>query len=141
MEAATKTMITVETSVHASTEKAWGFWTKPEHIVNWNNASPDWHTPEAKNDLRVGGKFSFIMAAKDGSLQFDFNGVYDVVKPFEYIEYTIADGRKVKITFSGHGNETKIVETFEAENENPVEMQKMGWQAILNSFKAYVEGF
>ncbi len=131
--------ITVEVTVSAPIEKVWEFWVKPEHILNWNNASDDWHTPTAENDLRVGGKFVYRMEARDQSFGFDFNGVYDTVKHNEQINYTIEGGRKVNISFIGNGNETKVIETFEAENENPLELQQTGWQAILDNFKKYTE--
>ena len=139
MQAAAKTAITVEATVKSPIEKVWSSWTEPKHITQWCSASDDWHAPHAENDLRTGGKFSTTMAAKDGSLSFDFNGVYDNVQPNKLIEYTIADGRKVKISFSGTGKETKVVETFEAESENPIDLQRDGWQAILNNFKKYTE--
>jgi len=139
METAQSTRITIETTVKAPVEKVWKFWTSPEHITKWNNASDDWHTPFAENDLRVGGKFLSRMEARDGSFGFDFGGVYDVVKENERIEYTIGDGRKVEVSFTSNGKETRVVETFEAESMNPIEMQRGGWQAILNNFKKYVE--
>ena len=139
METANKTTVTVENIVKAPVEKVWKLWTLPEHITKWNNASNDWHSPFAENDLSVGGKFLFRMEAKDGSLGFDFSGVYNDLKTNELIAYTIGDGRKVKITFSSSGNETKVVEVFETENINPIEMQRGGWQAILDNFKKYVE--
>ena len=139
METKEKTIITVENIVNASIQKVWDCWTKPEHITQWNNASADWHTPWAKNDLRPGGSFVYRMEAKDGSFGFDFGGKYDIVKNNEYIEYTIGDGRKVKINFNAQGNATKVMESFEAENTNPIEMQRSGWQAILNNFKKYAE--
>ncbi|HEV8286309.1 MAG TPA: SRPBCC family protein [Chitinophagaceae bacterium] len=139
METANKTTITVENTVKAPVQKVWKFWTLPEHITKWNAASDDWHTPFAENDLRVGGKFFSRMEAKDGSFGFDFGGVYDEVKTNELIEYTIGDGRKVVVHFTPNGNETKVVETFEAENTNPIEMQRGGWQAILDNFKKYTE--
>ncbi len=131
--------ISVSTTVNAPVEKVWNSWTRPEHIINWNNASPDWHTPKAENDLRPGEKFNYRMEAKDGSFGFDFWGVYDVVKPNEYIEYTMGDGRKAKIIFTSLDNKTKIDEIFEAETENSIELQKGGWQAILDNFKKYTE--
>jgi uncharacterized protein YndB with AHSA1/START domain len=131
--------ITVETTVNAPVEKAWKLWTVPEHIMQWNNASDDWHTPSAENDVRPGGKFSIRMEAKDKSFGFDFGGIYDKVTPNELITYTLGDGRKVKVTFSSEGKQTKVVETFDPESVNPIEMQKNGWQAILNNFKKYVE--
>lgn len=115
-------------------------WTGPEHITQWNSASPDWHTPFAENDLRVGGKFAARMEAKDGSFGFDFGGVYDEVKPHELIAYTIGDGRKVEVHFTGNGGETKVVEIFDAENSHSVDMQRSGWQAILDNFRNYAEG-
>ncbi|HLK27463.1 MAG TPA: SRPBCC family protein [Puia sp.] len=135
----TKTKITVEAVVNAPVEKVWRYWTEPAHIIKWCNASDDWHAPRAENDVKAGGKFLTRMEAKDGSFGFDFGGVYDAVTKTEYIEYTMGDGRKVQIGFSSEGNSTNVVETFEAENQNPVEMQKAGWQAILNNFKKYVE--
>jgi uncharacterized protein YndB with AHSA1/START domain len=133
------TVITVATTVHAPVEKVWEYWNKPEHIIQWCSASPDWHTPRAENDLKKGGKFSSRMEAKDGSMGFDFGGVYDEVKPNEYIEYTMGDGRKVNIIFSTQGDNTHIKESFDAEGTNPVEMQRAGWQNILDSFKTYTE--
>jgi uncharacterized protein YndB with AHSA1/START domain len=131
--------ITVSTTVNAPVEKVWECWTEPQHITNWNSASDDWHTPFAENDVRVGGKFTSRMEAKDGSFGFDLSGIYDEVKLYEVISYKLEDGRKVKITFKGQENETKITETFEAENTNSVEMQQSGWQAILDNFKKYME--
>jgi uncharacterized protein YndB with AHSA1/START domain len=139
METANRTQITVEGTVKAPVEKVWHYWTSPEHITKWNNASDDWHTPFAENDLRAGGKFSARMEARDGSMGFDFGGVYDEVKPNQRIVYTIGDGRKVTVDFKSNGNETKIVETFEAEDTNSIELQRGGWQAILDNFKKHVE--
>jgi uncharacterized protein YndB with AHSA1/START domain len=135
----TQSAITVEATVNAPVEKVWASWNEPKHIMNWCQASPDWHAPSAENDLRTGGTFKTTMAAKDGSVSFDFGGVYANVEPHKLIEYTIADGRKVKVTFAGEGNSTKVVETFDPESQNPIEMQRGGWQAILDSFKSYTE--
>ena len=134
-----KTQITVEAVINAPVEKVWEYWSKPEHITKWCNASPDWHVPKAENDLRVGGNFSTRMEAKDGSFGFDFSGIYNTVKTNQLIAYTTGDDRKVIIHFSSDGNTTTVTETFEAENQNPVEMQKGGWQAILYNFKKHVE--
>lgn len=134
-----KTNITVTATINAPVEKVWNYWTLPEHITQWYNASDDWHAPHAENDLQTGGKFTTRMEAKDGSFGFDFNGIYDEIKTNELISYTIEGGRKVSITFSENGNETIVTETFEAENENPIDMQRAGWQAILDNFKKYVE--
>lgn len=139
METEAKTSITVEALVNAPIEKVWACWSEPKHITKWCQASDDWHAPYADNDLRTGGKFRTTMAAKDGSMSFDFDGVYSNVKHHEVIEYDMADGRKVKITFSPKGKETKVTETFEAEATNPIEMQRGGWQAILDNFKKYTE--
>ena len=124
MQTAEKTLITVENTINAPIDKVWEAWTKPEHVVKWNNASDDWHTPKASNDLREGGKFSFRMEARDGSMGFDFGGVYDIVRNHEYIEYTMSDDRKVKVTFTSLGDATKVIETFEAENTHSIELQK-----------------
>ncbi|MEO6721689.1 MAG: SRPBCC family protein [Ferruginibacter sp.] len=139
METAEKTVITIETTVNAPVEKVWEYWNKPEYITKWCNASDDWHTPRAENDLRVGGNFTSRMEAKDGSMGFDFGGVYTTVNQNESIEYTMGDGRMVQINFTADGNTTKVVESFEAENTNPVEMQRGGWQSILDNFKKYTE--
>lgn len=134
-------IIAVEATIKAPVKKVWNYWSAPKHIVQWNNASDDWHTPRAVNDLRTGGKFFSRMEAKDGSSGFDFSGVYDQVKKHELIAYSISDGRKVSVTFSGDKNKTKITETFEAENAHAIELQKTGWQAILDNFKKYVETY
>lgn len=139
MEQAARISITVETTVPVSPELAWEYWTKPAHITQWNQASDDWHTPRAESDLRAGGKFSSRMESKDGKFGFDFGGVYDEVSPFQKIAYTIGDGRRVCATFESVAAGTHIVETFEAESENSVELQRQGWQAILDSFRRYVE--
>ncbi len=131
--------ITVETTIKAPADIVWEYWTQPQHIVKWNNASPDWHTPRAENDLRVGGKFTSRMEAKDGSMGFDFGGIYDEVNTHQKIAYTLGDGRKVEILFSEIGNHTTVRESFEPENQNPIKMQRQGWQAILDNFKKYVE--
>jgi uncharacterized protein YndB with AHSA1/START domain len=138
MESANQT-ITVENTINAPVQKVWEFFTRPEHIVNWNNASDDWHTPRAENDLRVGGKLVWRMEAKDGSFGFDFEGVYEEIKENEYIEYSIADGRKVKISFTPQEKATTLVETFEAEATHSIDMQRQGWQAIIDNFKKYTE--
>ena len=133
------TAITIEAIINAPVSKVWEYWSKPEHIKQWYNASPEWHAPRAENDLQVGGKFVTRMEAKDGSFGFDFGGVYDEVKTNELIAYTLEDERKVSIHFISEDSSTKVVETFEAEEENPVEMQRGGWQAILDNFKKYTE--
>lgn len=131
--------ITVTSSVNAPVERVWEYWTNPQHIMKWNSASEDWHTPRAENDLRAGGKFSSRMEARDGSMGFDFEGVYDEVEPHNLISYTMADGRKVRISFSENDGFTEVRETFDPEGTNPIEMQRMGWQAILDNFKKYSE--
>jgi uncharacterized protein YndB with AHSA1/START domain len=140
METMEKTVITVENTVDAPVAKVWEYWNKPEHITKWCFASDDWHTPWAKNDLRTGGNFSSRMEAKDGSMGFEFGGTYDEVRENEYIAYTMGDGRKVNVKFDANGNSTHVTENFEAENTHSIEMQKGGWQAIMDNFKKYVEG-
>jgi uncharacterized protein YndB with AHSA1/START domain len=139
MEQKEKTRITVEAVVHAPMEMVWALWTTPEHITKWNHASDDWHTPRAENDLRVGGRFLYRMEARDGSSGFDFEGAYSVVIIQELIGYTMDDGRTVRIAFTRSANATLVTESFDAEDHNPVEMQRFGWQAILNNFKRYAE--
>jgi uncharacterized protein YndB with AHSA1/START domain len=132
-------IISVQTTIDLPVEIAWELWVGPEHVMNWNNASDDWHTPKAANDLRQGGKFNYRMEARDGSMGFDFEGTYDIVIPNDKIEYTIADGRKVIIEFAKQENKTHILETFEAESFHTKELQQQGWQAILDNFKKYAE--
>ncbi len=139
METSNKVTITVETTVNKPVAEVWKYWTEPQHITGWSFASDEWHAPKAENDLRDGGRFLTRMEAKDGSFGFDFSGKYDDVKTNEYIAYTLDDGRKVTITFVGLENVTKVVETFEAEATNPVEMQEAGWQAFMDNFKRYSE--
>lgn len=131
--------IQIQTVIQRPVAEVWTYWTEPEHIKAWNAASDDWHTTEATNDVQAGGRFSSHMAAKDGSVGFDFSGVYLEVILYEKLAYTIDDRRHVTILFSANGDETKVVKTFEAESTNPPEMQQAGWQAILDRFKAYAE--
>ena len=139
METIEKTAITVEATVNAPIEKVWDCWTAPEHITQWCFASADWQAPWAKNDLEAGGRFATRMEAKDGSFGFDFGGVYNEITALAHILYTMDDGRKVEIHFTQQDGAVKVVETFEAENQNSIEMQRMGWQAILDNFKSYTE--
>lgn len=132
-------MITVKSTIKAPIAKVWEIWKTPKHIEKWNSPSPEWHTPYAENDLQTGGKFKSTMAARDGSMSFDFEGEYTLVKENETIEYVIGDGRKVEIVFKETPNGVEIIESFDPETENPEEMQRGGWQAILDSFKDYVE--
>lgn len=131
--------IKVKVIINENVEKVWDYWISPEHIVKWNAASEDWCTTKAVNDLRVGGEFTSRMEAKDGSFGFDFFGTYNEVKLHELISYTLGDGRDVKIRFNTKGRETEIIQIFEAETENAIELQEQGWQAILDSFKRYTE--
>lgn len=133
------TVITVKTIVNAPVSKVWEYWTKSEHIMQWNNASDEWHTPAAKNDLRKDGRFVFTMAARDGSMSFDFEGVYTEVVEHKLIAYVMADGRTAKIIFDGQDYQTEIVESFDAESVNSIELQRTGWQNILDNFKKYTE--
>lgn len=135
-----KTMITVTATVNVTIDTVWDSWTNPAHIVNWNNASDDWHTPKASNDLRKDGRFTFTMAAKDGSFSFDFGGTYTSVEPKQKISYIMDDGRVATILFEQNGGSVSITETFQAEHIHSLEMQEAGWQAILNNFKKYTEG-
>jgi uncharacterized protein YndB with AHSA1/START domain len=134
-----KTMITVSAIVNGPIEKVWDSWTKPEHIVNWNHASDDWHTPKASSDLQKDGRFTFTMEAKDGSFSFDFGGTYTAVDPQKKISYIMDDGRVAAVLFESAGDSVSITETFQAENIHSIEMQEAGWLAILNNFKKYTE--
>ena len=131
--------ITIKTTVNAPIEKAWKCWTTPADIMAWNHASDDWHCPKAENDLRAGGLFSSTMAAKDGSFSFDFAGTHTEVIENQRIASTMGDGRKMSVTFGTVEKKTLVTEVFEPENENPIELQRDGWQAILDNFKKYVE--
>lgn len=131
--------LTVTAKINTSVQKVWDYYTQPEHIVNWNNASEDWHTPRAENDLRVGGRFLSRMESKDGTAGFDFTGIYDEVIENNLIKYTMEDGRKVIVEMKGDENQTNVLVTFDPESENAPELQIQGWQAILDNFKMYVE--
>lgn len=131
--------ITIESTINAPIAKVWQYWTEPDHIQKWCAASDDWHVPAATNDLREGGVFSTTMAARDGSMRFEFAGIYDKIVAHREIAYTMGDGRKVTIYFEPAGEGVRVVEHFDPEAENPLEMQRAGWQAILDSFKKYTE--
>ncbi|MCY2687660.1 SRPBCC family protein [Salinimicrobium sp. TH3] len=131
--------ITVETLVPLPVEKVWQLWTGTEHIKKWNFATPEWHTPSAENDLKESGKFNYRMEAKDGSQGFDFSGEYQEVEPHRLIRYRMDDGREVSIHFKPVENATFIEETFDPEQENSIQQQRDGWQAILENFRKYAE--
>lgn len=131
--------IIIHAVVAADQHQAWDYYTLPEHIVQWNFASEDWCCPRATNDLKVGGMYSARMEAKDGSFGFDFDGCYEEVIRHERLVYRIADGRAVQVVFSGKGLNTEVTVSFDPENLNPIELQRQGWQAILNNYKRHVE--
>lgn len=131
--------ITIKADIQVPVEKVWNAYTQPEHITRWNRASEDWHCPRAENDLKVGGKYNARMEAKDGSFGFDFEAIYDEIINKKKLSYNMLDGRNATTEFISDGNRTKVATTFDPENQNPVEMQQEGWQAILNNFKNYVE--
>ena len=133
------TRITVSALVNIPVSGVWTIWTDPAHIMRWNAASDDWHCPRAANDLRTGGRFSSTMAARDGSFSFDFEGVYDDVQEHRRIAYTMSDGRTCDVRFAEEEGGTRITETFDAETMNSADMQRAGWQAILDRFRAYAE--
>ncbi len=135
----TPTRITVTALVNKPVADVWNIWTDPQHITQWCAASDDWHCPKASNDPRTAGKFSSTMAARDGSVSFDFEGIYDDVQLHKRIAYTMADGRTCEILFSSENGVTRVVESFDAETQNTVELQRGGWQAILDRFKAHAE--
>jgi uncharacterized protein YndB with AHSA1/START domain len=139
--------ITVSTTINSPISKVWECFTSPAHIQGWNNASPDWECPRATNDLRVGGRFCYVMGAKDKSLEFNFSGIFTTVETEKCLEYILCEvdsepmdsDRRVRVTFQSQGDNTVVTETFDPEDENPEELQKRGWQAILNNFKQYSE--
>lgn len=120
------TPITIETTINAPIETVWNAWTNPEHVRQWNNASDDWHTPKAENDLREGGTFMYRMEAKDESFGFDFGGTYTKVINRKQIDYIMGDGRTVTTVFEEEDGHTHITESFDPESENPLEMQREG---------------
>lgn len=132
-------MITVQNKINASIDKVWEFWTLPEHITKWSFASPEWHTPYAENDVREGGKFKSTMAAKDGSMSFDFGGEYTLIEKNKAIDYVLEDGRKVEISFTETPDGIELIQKFDPETQNPENFQQQGWQAILDNFKNYAE--
>ena len=134
-----KQKITIESLIAADLHKVWDFWIAPEHIINWNFASEDWHCPKAENELKEDGKFKYTMEARNGSFSFDFAGIYTKVVQDEQIDFVTEDNRKVSVVFEHKDGKTRVIETFEAETENNPETQKKGWQAILDNFKKYVE--
>jgi uncharacterized protein YndB with AHSA1/START domain len=133
------TKITVQTIVSADKSKVWNYYTMPEHITQWNFASDDWQCPAAENDMRVGGKYNARMEAKDGSVGFDFEALYDDIKEGDEFTYTMLDGRQAYVSFKSLGDKTEVAVTFDAEKENNEELQRSGWQAILDNFRKYVE--
>lgn len=131
--------ITVRIQIASTLQEVWEKWTQAQHVIHWNFASPDWHCPDAENDLKVGGKFTYTMASRDGQMSFPFGGVYTAVEPMTHIAYVMEDGRRVAVDFQEKGGITEVVEVFDPETINSLELQQQGWQAILDNFKAYAE--
>jgi uncharacterized protein YndB with AHSA1/START domain len=131
--------ITVEATINAPVNRVWSLYTDPAHVTRWNTASDDWHSPSATNDLRPGGSFSYRMEAKDGSAGFDFSGTYDEVVPHRLIAFTMGDGRTVQVSFEEQGGSTHVSTAFDPESENSIEVQRDGWQSILDNFRDYVQ--
>ncbi|MCU0422632.1 MAG: SRPBCC domain-containing protein [Bacteroidia bacterium] len=132
--------INIQAEVNASKQKAWEVYTSPEHIIKWNFASEDWCCPKATNDLTVGGKYFARMEAKDGSWGFDFEAIYNEITLENTFTYTMPDNRKIEVLFEEIDSQNTLVSiAFDAENENPIDMQEMGWQSILNQYKTYLE--
>jgi uncharacterized protein YndB with AHSA1/START domain len=134
------TKITIQAAIVAPVEKAWESYTDPKHIMKWNFASDDWQCPAASNDLRVGGRYFARMEAKDGSFGFDFEAIYSEVKAAEKITYTMGDGREATVVFEDNGSKTNVTVSFDPESVNSLELQRNGWQAILDNYKKYTEG-
>jgi len=132
-------MITVQNTIEASIDKVWDFWTKPEHIKKWNIAIDDWYTQDVKNDLRVNGKFQYKMAKRDGSLSFDFEGIYTNNESLSLIEYKLDDDRTGQVRFEKIADEVKITETFEPTKQDSEKMQEEWCQTVIDNFKKYVE--
>jgi uncharacterized protein YndB with AHSA1/START domain len=139
MSAAEKTILTAETEISAPIAKAWELWNNPQDIKQWNTPGPEWHTTHAENDLRPGGRFLYVMEMKDGSFSFNFQGIYDEVKPYELIRYTLDDGRKSTIAFTD-SSPVKLIENFEPDGNEPLVMQREFCKAVLDKFARYVEG-
>jgi len=135
----TSEKVTVKTIINAKPETVWTLWTEPSHIMKWNHASEDWHTPHAESDLKEGGRFRFRMESRDGKTGFDFTGMYNKVEPMKHISYVMDDQRKVDVFFNGDRESTELTEIFEAEQLNSIDLQRQGWQAILNNFRSYAE--
>ena len=131
--------ITVQTIVNSPLETVWECWTGLDHINGWAFATNDWQAEAIKNDLQPGGRFKTIMSAKDGSAGFTFTGHYTTVKPNELLEYILDDGRHVKAAFTDTTEGVQIIQSFEPESLNPLEMQRAGWQAFLDNFRKYTE--
>lgn len=131
----------VTATIHKPIDQVWEIWTQPQHIIQWNAANEDWHTPSAENDLQEGGTFNFRMEARDKSFGFDFAGTYLTVIPLEYIKYELGDGRQVEITFIKEDDKTTIIEQFDPEDQNSLDLQQQGWQMILNNFAKYSQSF
>jgi len=134
------TKITIQAVVAADRQKVWNCYTQPEHITKWNFATDTWHCPAASNDMRVGGKYLARMEAKDGSFAFDFEAVYNEIVDGEKFTYTMPDNREIQVSFEKMDDKTRVTVTFDPENVNPVDLQRDGWQSILDNFRRYAEG-
>lgn len=130
--------ITVEAHVPVPPEQAWAAYTDAKAVTRWNFASSDWCCPSAQIDLRVGGRHVARMEAKNGSMGFDFEGTYEEVDAPSALTLRLDDGRCARTTFEPEGGGTCVRTKFEADATQPAEMQRDGWQAILDNYATYV---
>jgi uncharacterized protein YndB with AHSA1/START domain len=131
--------VTVSATIDADVKDVWNYYTTPEHITKWNFADPSWHCPSASNDMKVGGRYVARMEARDGSFGFNFEAIYDEIVTGEKFTYSMLNGRQATVDFKKNGNQTAVTVSFDPETENPLDMQRRGWQAILDNFKKYAE--
>ncbi|EON74846.1 hypothetical protein ADIS_4678 [Lunatimonas lonarensis] len=131
--------ITILTAVNAKIEKVWQYYNQAQHIIHWNFATDEWCCPKVETDFIEGGKYLARMEAKDGSFGFDFEAVFDEIREPEWVAYTMGDGPRAEIEFREEGEKTVVKISFDPDQSHSREMQRDGWQAILNNFKKYAE--
>ncbi len=129
--------VSIQTTIQKPIELVWKTYITPKHVDAWNHATEDWETFGATSDFRVGGYFKYPMRAKDHSFGFDFEGEFLQIEPLKYIKYRLLDDRIVEIKFSEQPKQVKVEVIFDTESENSVELQRQGWQQILDAFKRY----
>ena len=131
-------VVRIERTFDAPAEAVFDAWTSPEVMRRWFHVAPDWETPEAEVDLRVGGKVRIVMRGPDGR-EAGAGGEYtEIDRPRRLVmTWTFTDDpsneQVIELSFSESGGSTTVVliNTGISTNERR-DAQDWGWRGCLD---------